>query len=60
MKNWNAFVESKAPDLKTIPELKQGRSHGESQRGDFACGFLLDESFARPACHCFNSRTVST
>ena len=38
-----------------VPELKQGRCHGESEGANSACGFLSDARFAHAACHCFKS-----
>ena len=38
-----------------VPQLKQGRSHGESEGTNSACDFLFDTRFAHAACHCFNS-----
>ena len=31
--------------VETVPELKQGRSHGESEGANSACGFLFDARF---------------
>ena len=56
----NQKPKTKKPIRSKVPELKQGRYYGESQGANFTCGFLLDERFARPAYHYFNSGTVST
>ena len=60
---WNAegkkIPKKQSLWVEMVPQLKQGRSHGESQGANFACDFLLNERFARAACHCFNSGAVS-
>ena len=43
-----------SPRVETVPELIQGRFHGESEGANSAYGFLFDERFAHAACHCFN------
>ena len=44
-----------SPCVEREPELKQGRSHGESEGTNSAYGFLR---FAHAACHSFNSGAV--
>ena len=56
----NKNVVCQSSWVQTVPEWKQGRSHGESERANFAWSFSIDERFAHAACHCFSSGTVST
>ena len=49
---------TQSPWVETVRELKQGRSHGESQGANFAYDFPLHERFAHAAYHCFNSGTL--
>ena len=48
-------AQSKAPELQTVPELKQGVFLA-SRRGQILLAvFLCNARFAHAACHCFNS-----
>ena len=49
-----------SPWVETVSELKQERSHGESEGTNYAYGFSIWHAFAHTACHSFNSETVST
>ena len=49
-----------SPWVETVPELKQGRSHGVSEGTNSVWSFLSDARFAHATCHCFNSGIGST
>ena len=62
--NWCCYLSKnnrtkQSPWVETVPELKQGRSHGKSKGTNFSRDFSIDARFAHAACHCFNSGTVS-
>ena len=43
-----------------VPEVKRGRSYGESEGENSVCSFLSNSRIAPATCHCFNSGTVPT
>ena len=52
------YSTRQSPWVETVLELKQGRSHGESEGANCSCGFSCCALFAHAAAHCFNPGTL--